>query len=183
MLPPSVAKWQNSLSLQACPGLSSTQSVLVARILYLLWPLCCQLKMSLWIQAERRICLLQHKFIKNLPRKQAEQTTLQHFCTSTDNVILGWLSDIQAKVPGDDVVEREYTLRGLKEVWWVIFKTQVKDKHCHRVFYLERKLCSASSLFILALVPQKMDSATGADLGGGCRGCAPPSPLRWPSVF
>ena len=88
------------------------------------------------------------------------------------------LSDIQAKVPGDDVVEREYTLRGLKEVWWVIFKTQVKDKHCHRVFYLERKLCSTSSLFILDLVPQKMDSATGADLGGGCRGCAPPSPLR-----
>ena len=25
-------------------------------------------------------------------------------------------------------------------------------------------------------------SFTGADLGGGCRGCAPP-PLRWPAVF
>ena len=23
----------------------------------------------------------------------------------------------------------------------------------------------------------------GADLGGGCRGCAPPSPPRWPAVF
>lgn len=161
MLPPSVAKWQNSLSLQACPGLLSTRSVLGARILYLLWPLCCQSKMSLWIQAERRICLLQHKFIKNLPRKQAEQTTLQRFCTSTDNVILGWLSDIQAKIPGDDVVEWEYTLRGLKEAWWVrVFKTQVKDKHYHRVFYLERKLCSTTSLFILALVPQKMDFAS-----------------------
>ena len=80
-----------------------------------------------------------------------EQTILQRFYTSTDNVIQGWLSNIRAKIPGDDIVEREYTLRGLKEAWWVrVFKTQVKDKHCH---------CSTMSLFILALVPQKMDSA------------------------
>ena len=38
-------------------------------------------------------------------------------------------------------------------------ETQVKDKHCHCVFSLERKLCSTMSLFILAPVPQKMDSA------------------------
>ena len=119
MLPPSVAKWQNSLSLQACPELLSTRSVLVARILYLLWPLCCQSKMSSWIQAGKRICLRQQRFIKNLPRKQVERTTLQRFYTSTDNVIQGWLSDIHEKIPGDDVVEWEYTLCCLKEAWWV----------------------------------------------------------------
>ena len=57
-----------------------------------------------------------------------ERTTLQRFYTSTDNVIQGWLSDIQAKIPGDDVVECKYTLRGLEEAWWVrVFKTQVKE--------------------------------------------------------
>ena len=82
---------------------------------------------------------------------------MQRFCTSTDNVILGWLSDIQAKVP---VVEWEYTL-------CVVGETQVKDKHC--VFSLERKLCSTMSLFILALVPQKMDSANHRTNGCGSK--------------
>ena len=47
--------------------------------------------------------------------------------------------------------------------------TQVKDNHCHCVFSLERKLCSTMSLFILALVPQKMDSANHRTNGCGSK--------------
>ena len=41
---------------------------------------------------------------------------------------------------------------------------------------------SGGSKFIWGIKIEGVAKSTEADLGGGCRGCAPP-PLRWPAVF
>ena len=50
----------------------------------------------------------------------------------------------------------------------------------HRFLFRSLKTCSYGYNNAAFL---KLENEGGADLGGGCWGCAPPPPLRWPADF
>ena len=58
---------------------------------------------------------------------------------------------------------------------------QKKPIFSRKVFSLGLQLCTVCVQRISKPVPGPLLSCTGANLGGGCRGCV--NPLRWPAAF